>query len=125
MATKWPQLISPLIIQLGDEGGLSDMKNVVAHTGFEPVISALRGRRPGPLDECATGLAAELGFEPRLTDPESVVLPLHHSARVAASEAAWLIIAEGQRPGRSREARRLARSVAVLVVGVDPPLHLF
>ena len=26
---------------------------VVAHTGFEPVISALRGRRPGPLDECA------------------------------------------------------------------------
>ena len=25
----------------------------VAHTGFEPVISALRGRRPGPLDECA------------------------------------------------------------------------
>ena len=30
------------------------MKNVVAHTGFEPVISALRGRRPKPLDECAT-----------------------------------------------------------------------
>ena len=26
---------------------------LVAHTGFEPVISALRGRRPGPLDECA------------------------------------------------------------------------
>ena len=26
---------------------------VVAHTGFEPVISALRGRRPRPLDECA------------------------------------------------------------------------
>ena len=25
-------------------------------------------------------LAAELGFEPRLTDSESVVLPLHHSA---------------------------------------------
>ena len=30
-------------------------KQVVAHTGFEPVISALRGRRPKPLDECATG----------------------------------------------------------------------
>ncbi len=28
-------------------------KVVVAHTGFEPVISALRGRRPRPLDECA------------------------------------------------------------------------
>jgi hypothetical protein len=26
---------------------------VVAHTGFEPVISALRGRCPRPLDECA------------------------------------------------------------------------
>ena len=25
----------------------------VAHTGFEPVISALRGRCPSPLDECA------------------------------------------------------------------------
>jgi hypothetical protein len=24
--------------------------------------------------------AAGLGFEPRLTDPESVVLPLHHPA---------------------------------------------
>jgi len=27
---------------------------VVAHTGFEPVISSLRGRCPKPLDECAT-----------------------------------------------------------------------
>ncbi len=27
---------------------------VVAHTGFEPVISALRGRCPRPLDECAS-----------------------------------------------------------------------
>ena len=26
---------------------------MVAHTGFEPVISALRGQRPRPLDECA------------------------------------------------------------------------
>ena len=26
---------------------------MVAHTGFEPVISSLRGRCPGPLDECA------------------------------------------------------------------------
>ncbi len=26
---------------------------LVAHTGFEPVVSALRGRCPGPLDECA------------------------------------------------------------------------
>lgn len=26
---------------------------LVAHTGFEPVVSSLRGRCPGPLDECA------------------------------------------------------------------------
>ena len=26
---------------------------MVAHRGFEPLISALRGRRPWPLDECA------------------------------------------------------------------------
>ncbi len=26
---------------------------MVAHTGFEPVISSLRGRCPKPLDECA------------------------------------------------------------------------
>jgi hypothetical protein len=28
--------------------------NLVPHTGFEPVISALRGRCPRPLDECGT-----------------------------------------------------------------------
>ena len=26
---------------------------LVAHTGFEPVVSSLRGTRPRPLDECA------------------------------------------------------------------------
>ena len=26
---------------------------LVAHTGFEPVVSALRGQCPRPLDECA------------------------------------------------------------------------
>jgi transcriptional regulator with XRE-family HTH domain len=36
---------------------------------------SLRGRCPRPLDECAT-LAGDPGFEPGLTDPESVVLPL-------------------------------------------------
>jgi hypothetical protein len=35
---------------------LETVRNVcsVAHTGFEPVISALRGRCPRPLDECAS-----------------------------------------------------------------------
>src|SRR6476620_5722636 len=37
---------------------------LVAHTGFEPVISALRGRCPRPLDECAMGMAGDGGFEP-------------------------------------------------------------
>src|SRR3990170_3639739 len=27
---------------------------LVPHTGFEPVVSALRGRCPGPLDECGS-----------------------------------------------------------------------
>ncbi len=30
------------------------LAELVAHTGFEPVISSLRGRCPRPLDECAT-----------------------------------------------------------------------
>ena len=38
-------------------------------------LTYLRGRCPRPLDECAK-LAGDPGFEPGLTDPESVVLPL-------------------------------------------------
>ena len=57
----------------------------VARTGFEPVISALRGRRPRPTR--LPGLAADVqliahppvagapGFEPGLTEPESAGLP--------------------------------------------------
>ncbi len=33
---------------------LSSIKELVAHGGFEPPISALRGRCRRPLDECAT-----------------------------------------------------------------------
>ena len=33
----------------------ADEARLVPHTGFEPVISALRGRCPRPLDECGTG----------------------------------------------------------------------
>jgi hypothetical protein len=32
--------------------GSGERRGLVPHTGFEPVISALRGRCPGPLDEC-------------------------------------------------------------------------
>ena len=59
-------------------------RELVAHTGFEPVISSLRGRCPKPLDECAVlprfiNLAGDPGFEPGLTDSESAVLPLDES----------------------------------------------
>ena len=38
---------------------------LVAHTGFEPVISALRGRCPRPLDECALRqMVGDTGLEP-------------------------------------------------------------
>ena len=55
-------------------------KILVARTRFELVISALRGRRPKPLDERAIyqvhHLAGVEGVEPSLTEPESAVLPL-------------------------------------------------
>ncbi len=35
----------------------ADSSHVVAHRGFEPLISALRGRCPRPLDECAVSLS--------------------------------------------------------------------
>ena len=49
--------------------------------GTRTRVSTLRGWCPGPLDDRAF-LAAGLGFEPRLDDPESPVLPLHHPAIV-------------------------------------------
>ena len=36
----------------GSGGVRGVFRDLVPHTGFEPVISALRGRCPGPLDEC-------------------------------------------------------------------------
>ena len=62
---------------------------MVARTRFELVISALRGRRPKPLDERAKWMAGMEGVEPPLTEPESAVLPLDDipmsiRARVAA-----------------------------------------
>ena len=58
----------------------SPVSHLVARTRFELVISALRGRRPEPLDERAicsdSTLAGMEGVEPPLTEPESAVLPL-------------------------------------------------
>ena len=47
---------------------------LVGHTGFEPVISGLKDRRPEPLDECPV-LAVGLGFEPRIPGSEPSGLP--------------------------------------------------
>ena len=49
---------------------------MVARTGFEPATSALRGRRPEPLDDRATQMAGVEGIEPSHTAPETAVLPL-------------------------------------------------
>ena len=58
MFTRYRDTIEKIyldIIGRGCEKSVAKFKGIrrVAHTGFEPVISALRGRRPGPLDECA------------------------------------------------------------------------
>ena len=53
---------------------------LVARRGFEPPISALRGRRPKPLDDramfCTKEMAGVEGVEPSHTAPETAVLPL-------------------------------------------------
>ena len=45
---------------LDDRGTLSGASEMVARMGFEPMISALRGQRPRPLDERAE--SGELAF---------------------------------------------------------------
>ena len=77
-------------------------KFLVAPTGFEPATSALRGRRPKPLDDGSTKcharkkMAGVEGVEPSHTAPETAVLPLddtptelsrsHRPKAVSASE---------------------------------------
>lgn len=63
--------------------------------GSRTPVSALRGRRPRPLDDGTIKMAAEQGFEPWRTDPESVVLPLHHSAAQRDLIRAKIIIIQG------------------------------
>ena len=65
---------------------------MVAHTGFEPVVFALRGRCPRPLDECAWPCA-----EPELANPHLTVytravwyVKLGASVRIPLSTASWL-----------------------------------
>ena len=54
--------------------------------GIRTPVFAVRGRRLRPLDH--GGKTAELGFEPRMNESESLVLPLHHSASFTFHAAA-------------------------------------
>ena len=63
---KYPNLtsLSGLVPSVG-AGNWDLFEMLVAHTGFEPVISALRGRCPRPLDECALRqMVGDTGLEP-------------------------------------------------------------
>src|ERR1035437_3814465 len=75
----------------GADRGRRDIR-LVPHTGFEPVISALRGRRPGPLDECGRAVR---------TDP-SEPRPGHDATRAAVALA---------NPGGALRALRIGAAV--------------
>ena len=68
-------------------------QGLVAHTGFEPVISALRGRCPWPLDECATqgqysGWGSRIrtsAYRSRVCRPTARRIPNSH--RIVASDS--------------------------------------
>ena len=84
---------------------------LVAPTGFEPATSALRGRRPKPLDDGATlcallvymkslsclllFLAGVEGVEPSHTAPETAVLPLDDTPSSQARFLAEVTSASG------------------------------
>ena len=67
----------------------ADLGFLVAPTGFEPATSALRGRRPKPLDDGATyvmrcrKMAGVGGVEPPHTAPETAVLPLDDTPSIS------------------------------------------
>ncbi len=61
---------------------------LAARTRFELATSALRGRRPKPLDDGPFILAGMEGVEPPLTEPESAVLPLDDTPVTSAEPCA-------------------------------------
>ncbi len=63
--------------------------DVTLRVGFVPSCAAIGKEKSTPLG-VPLPMAAELGFEPRHTESESAVLPLHNSARYR--RAALLIV---------------------------------
>ena len=61
---------------------------LVPHTGFEPVISALRGRCPRPLDECGTDLGSGPSLA-RAPKPMQTDYRLLDAASPPAAAMAW------------------------------------
>ncbi len=76
---------------------------LVPHTGFEPVISALRGRCPGPLDECGTGQGGAESTKSRETDA-------NHRPRVRRRVDRAMLLRASNIPGRHRTWSYAARS---------------
>ena len=77
---EWPVLRTEGRRQKEKRSGNRSASHLVARSRFELLISALRGRRPKPLDERAKLIEAHMAGTERvelpLTEPESVVLPL-------------------------------------------------
>ena len=54
-------------------------------------LKARKKKRQSSDENCRFLLAAELGFEPRQTESESAVLPLHNSAMALSTESLTII----------------------------------
>ena len=68
-------------------------KTLATLTGFEPVISAVTGQRIRPaMLKCHNILAGILGFEPRLTESKSAVLPLHYIPTNHIETHSWSVV---------------------------------
>ncbi len=80
-------------------------------TGASPTVkrsSVMKKRLPQLFARQAFKEAGELGFEPRLTGPEPVVLPLHHSPMAWFLGLLWPSVDYGDATGESSEARSYA-----------------
>src|SRR5690349_14399314 len=105
-------------------------QNLVAHTGFEPVVSALRGRCPRPLDECApqSSQVRDLRRDAKYNngtlacqDKENrgnKAASLHELLRAQVGTRTQLLLPEGElahdlHPGALVEARRSGQALGI------------